>query len=252
LASLRYDAQWVGVRASDAGAPHGRFRVFVYAWPADTASDPRWIGDRDDIPAGWIRSDWTPADADLPGWEGREPAGRRHLPTWGAPTDTARHGRHEGRTEPTRLQRGPHAALSGDATPTYANGPRAGRDGRAVPGTVAPVRRQGGDLPAADDGHRTAVQWGDYEPAIRRWERLTRPAPSPTEPSRNGAARLSPRFVEFLMGLPAGHVTGVPGLSRNDQLKALGNGVVPQQAAYATRIWLAARLAGSSSVQSCA
>jgi DNA (cytosine-5)-methyltransferase 1 len=54
------------------------------------------------------------------------------------------------------------------------------------------------------------------------------------------------------MGLPAGHVTGVPGLSRNDQLKALGNGVVPQQAAYATRIWLAARLAGSSSVQSCA
>lgn len=35
------------------------------------------------------------------------------------------------------------------------------------------------------------------------------------------------------MGLPAGHVTAVPGLTRNAQLKALGNGVVPQQAAYA-------------------
>jgi len=35
------------------------------------------------------------------------------------------------------------------------------------------------------------------------------------------------------MGLDEGWVTDVPGLSRNAQLKALGNGVVPQQAAYA-------------------
>jgi DNA (cytosine-5)-methyltransferase 1 len=41
--------------------------------------------------------------------------------------------------------------------------------------------------------------------------------------------------VEWLMGLPAGHVTGVPGLSRAQQLRVLGNGVVPQQAAAALR-----------------
>ncbi len=35
------------------------------------------------------------------------------------------------------------------------------------------------------------------------------------------------------MGLPAGWVTAVPGVPRNAQLKALGNGVVPQQAALA-------------------
>ncbi len=35
------------------------------------------------------------------------------------------------------------------------------------------------------------------------------------------------------MGLPNGWVTAVPGVPRNAQLKALGNGVVPQQAAYA-------------------
>lgn len=35
------------------------------------------------------------------------------------------------------------------------------------------------------------------------------------------------------MGLPAGHVTDVPGLTRNQQLRALGNGVVPQQGAAA-------------------
>lgn len=41
------------------------------------------------------------------------------------------------------------------------------------------------------------------------------------------------------MGLPDGWVTGVPGLSRNDQLKALGNGCVPQQVALALRLLLA-------------
>jgi DNA (cytosine-5)-methyltransferase 1 len=34
LADLGYDAQWTSVRASDAGAPHSRFRVFVVARPA--------------------------------------------------------------------------------------------------------------------------------------------------------------------------------------------------------------------------
>ncbi len=36
------------------------------------------------------------------------------------------------------------------------------------------------------------------------------------------------------MGLQEGHVTAVPGLTRNQMLKALGNGVVPRQGAFAT------------------
>lgn len=40
------------------------------------------------------------------------------------------------------------------------------------------------------------------------------------------------------MGLPEGWVTAVPGLSRNAQLKALGNGVVWQQGAAALRLLL--------------
>jgi DNA (cytosine-5)-methyltransferase 1 len=40
-----------------------------------------------------------------------------------------------------------------------------------------------------------------------------------------------------MMGLPAGWVTGA-GLTRNQELKALGNGVVPQQAAAALRVLL--------------
>jgi DNA (cytosine-5)-methyltransferase 1 len=58
-------------------------------------------------------------------------------------------------------------------------------------------------------------------------------APNPTKPDgRDGAQRLSSAFTEWMMGLPKGWVTG-HGLSRKDELKACGNGVVPQQAALA-------------------
>ena len=77
--------------------------------------------------------------------------------------------------------------------------------------------------------------WGNYAGAIARWETiLGRPAPAPTD-----AGRLSPRFVEWMMGLPEGHVTDPAiGLKRAQQLKALGNGVVPPQAALALRLLL--------------
>jgi DNA (cytosine-5)-methyltransferase 1 len=45
----------------------------------------------------------------------------------------------------------------------------------------------------------------------------------------------SPFFVEWLMGLPDGWVTDVPGITANEWLKMLGNGVVPQQAEAALR-----------------
>ena len=41
-----------------------------------------------------------------------------------------------------------------------------------------------------------------------------------------------------MMGLPEGWVTDVPGLSRNAQLTAIGDGVVPAQAAMALRMLL--------------
>lgn len=83
-----------------------------------------------------------------------------------------------------------------------------------------------------------AVDFGPYAAAIARWEAVTgRPAPAPTEPGKDGRPRLSPAFVEFMMGLPDGWVcdTGIP---RNAQLKALGNGVVPAQAALALSLLL--------------
>lgn len=85
------------------------------------------------------------------------------------------------------------------------------------------------------------VNWGRYEAAIRRWEAvLGRAAPDPTEPNRNGRPRLNPEFASWMMGLPKGWVTG-HGLTRTEQLKAIGNGVVPQQAMAALAILLGVR-----------
>jgi hypothetical protein len=85
----------------------------------------------------------------------------------------------------------------------------------------------------------TVTEWGKFQPAIERWEHtLDRAAPAPTKPDgKDGAHRLSSAFTEWMMGLPDGWVTDV-GLSRTDELKACGNGVVPQQAELALRFLL--------------
>jgi hypothetical protein len=86
---------------------------------------------------------------------------------------------------------------------------------------------------------RDGISWGKFEPAIRRWEEtIGRPAPAPTKPDgKDGNHRLSSAFTEWMMGLPKGWITDC-GLKRNEELKACGNGVVPQQAELALRILL--------------
>ncbi len=92
-------------------------------------------------------------------------------------------------------------------------------------------------------GSVDGVDWGIYAAAILRWESvLGVAAPYPTEPNKNGRARLSPAFVEWMMGLTAGWVTDLK-IPRTAQLRALGNGVVPQQAAFAVRLMLTDLLA---------
>jgi len=115
------------------------------------------------------------------------------------------------------------AAADGSRGQDYA---RAGRQGSGGDDLVTAVIKE-------------ATAWGKYEPAIRRWEALTRPAPAPTEPNKNGNPRLSAAFSEWLMGWPAGWVTDPDiGISRNDQLRIVGNGVCPQQAEAALRYLL--------------
>jgi len=100
------------------------------------------------------------------------------------------------------------------------------------------IAEEGGDMTMPTLA-RTSTNWGKFEPAIRRWEKtIDREAPAPTKPDgKDNAHRLSSKFTEWMMGLPEGWITDV-GLSRNEELKACGNGVVPQQAQLALRILL--------------
>lgn len=68
--------------------------------------------------------------------------------------------------------------------------------------------------------------WEYYLEAIREWEYISgREAPD----FLDGRGKLNTEFVEWMMGFPQGWVTDC-GLSRTQQLKLLGNSVVPQQA----------------------
>lgn len=101
--------------------------------------------------------------------------------------------------------------------------------------------------PAERPGHAGArVNWGRYLGAVRRWEGIRGPAPVPVVTGPSGAPRLNPVFTEWMMGLPAGWITGVPGISWRDALRAAGNGVVPQQAAAALRDMLQASTAAEA------
>ena len=105
--------------------------------------------------------------------------------------------------------------------------------------TASERLQQGRQVNLHNEINEIGTNWGKFEPAIRRWEEaLGRPAPAPTKPDgKEGAHRLSSAFTEWMMGLPEGWITDV-GLSRNDELKACGNGVVPQQAELALRVLL--------------
>jgi len=68
-----------------------------------------------------------------------------------------------------------------------------------------------------------------------RWQEIVgRLAPSPAVLREAAVPRPSPMFVEWLMGLPEGWVTDERhALTANQQLAALGNGVLPMQAVVA-------------------
>lgn len=227
LAATGYDVLWRSLRASDIGAPHRRERVFLLAWPRHTA-DPdrtrrllqRHQRTEPSRRPHAARPATTPANPAGVGHRHRWPPGGRGIPPTavaagaslgrpeGVAANTEGDGRDQGLSISTWLEGRPHAAL----------------------GRHAPSIR-----------HRavaSAVDWGPYTAAVHRWEQvLDRPAPHPTETGQHGGPVLSPKFVEWLQGLSAGWITGLP-LPRTAQLRALGNGVVLQQAAHAVTLLL--------------
>ncbi|MET8501634.1 DNA cytosine methyltransferase [Streptomyces microflavus] len=196
LAAIGYGVRWTCLRAGDpeVGAPHERDRWFAVAHPAD--ADPHHLGRH-----------WRPRhQPETQGWA--EPAHRSDTPP-GTPARVLR-------LVPTQAAR------------DWRSGASNLMDFNARPLNEFVVNR----LPYS--GSWISTDGIDYGPAIRRWEHITgRPAPCPTEPGTRGNRRLSPVFTEWLMGLPAGWVTSIPNVPRKEQLRILGNGVIPRQAHHA-------------------
>jgi len=257
LAGIGYDARWCCIPASAVGAPHRRTRLFVVAWPAAYAdsgtvwvkpvTEPRCGG-----PAGVGLDRLTAAHATGYGrtawWT--EPAGEFGRPDDALGGDASADSQGDGLVRDPGIagsgaarRGGERVTAGGDRCPPDADTERGRCDGgQEIP---EPAGRPGRGTAAAGPAGGSG-RWGRWAPAIERWEYLTRPAPDPVELGRRGNRRLNAAFSEWMMGLPAGWVTAVPGLSRNDQLRLIGNGVVPQQGAAALRWLLADTLRGAA------
>ena len=181
LARMGYGVKWGTVRASEAGAPHQRKRLFIVA-----NSDGMGAG-RDEHRKLFVKED-------------------------------------ERETEREERQR---------VRVTSGHGNKAITDTDGSAGTQRNKRTKTGQpTPHRGNAKRCGLQdgwpWGQYEQAIKRWEKVTRrAAPIPVD-----EGKLSALFVEWMMGLTEGWVTDIVD-HRGRALKMLGNGVVPQQAALA-------------------
>jgi len=149
------------------------------------------------------------------------------------PTTRAQHGEDRNNTVYARSADKPQNlenALANLPTPTVAD---------TFTDNLKSSQQKEGSMHSVNLSQAVHMTWGRFQPAINRWEVINGfPAPAPTEPTgKDGAPRLSSKFTEWMMGLEPGWITGL-GLSRKDELKACGNGVVPQQAKLALTILL--------------
>ena len=201
LAEDGMDVAWTSVRAADIGAPHRRERVFIAVTPNDDGEGLRGLGRIDPI--------------------GRHADGRDRADGSGAPTKPAP-------LFPTPAVNDMGSRKTVEDWDAWTERMKERR-----------VNGNGHGKSLSIEVRKAPTSWGTYRDAVLAWEQHSgRQAPRPVEPAPEGGARLAPAFSEWMMGLPAGWVTDVPGITRNEALRALGNGVVPQQAAAAVSFLL--------------
>ena len=196
LTAIRYDAKWTLVRASDAGAPHRRERLFVFAYPqrADTDSFGFSLGYD---------------EGRTQGNKGQSQSLIGELGEIITNTDS------NARSQSRRINRGIQQARISEFDGS--NRQKHGVSGEVT--TDADNTRGFGSMQGLSKRFNTPLQM------------CMQDLPNPLDQD----GRLNSKFVEYMMGLPSGWVTEC-GLSRSQQLKILGNGVVPQQAYLALQL----------------
>ena len=206
LAALRYDATWRLVRASDVGAPHRRERLFILAYAESSRSRSQSIG----ISSEFSRTSSNSINANSKYWR-VSLSNDNHITS-----NTNSHARAKSRQTSRELR-------------TESVGLRAGQD----EGQAGQEHRSSCQT-ISDASGQCVSSIGNVSQLGRRFtsrrDMHLLQVPSPLD-----EGKLNAKFVEYMMGLPNGWVTDV-GLSRSQQLKILGNGVVPQQAEYALEL----------------
>lgn len=214
LREAGYAARWTVMGACAVGAPHHRHRWFLLA-----ANRPGPAPTPEAVRVGGGAVCGAPATGP-----------RRVLPT-----PAARDGGIRGTPSAEHAARrlaDPQRSLNLEDAVSLLPTPTAsayGSNQGGSAGRVGPVRYSLEQI--APDPER----WGRYAEAVALWENITgAPAPIPVETGPKGGPRMSALLPEWMMGLPAGTLTGH--LPRSAAIKQAGNGVVPQQAAAAWRI----------------
>ena len=200
LASIRYDATWRLVRASDVGAPHRRERLFILAQHSNTDGQRRPL----------VRN-----GSGKGGNQGQSQLIAREL----VETSIA-NSNSDARSQSRRT--------SGELRTESVGLRRRQNEGQAWKEHWSSCQTLSDTCCERFSSIGNMSELGRRFTSRREMHLLEVPPPL-------DQGKLNAKFVEYMMGLPDGWVTDV-GLSRAQQLKILGNGVVPQQAEYALEL----------------
>lgn len=219
LAEIRYDAKWTIVRASDAGAPHRRERLFIIAQPANANSERSDLGGQDSI------------------WD----KGQSQFEFNGMGATTTSNFDSDAQSESRRTDRSIYGSPSEIINRSNRNELRSSSS--IIADTIG--ERFENQLQTTKSGKsfeiRPSYADNEYQPhngqvsSIRRRFTARCEMHLQTPPNPLDQGKLNAKFVEYMMGLQPGWVTDIE-LSRSQQLKMLGNGVVPQQAELALEL----------------
>jgi len=235
LAEIGYDAEWCDIRASDVGAPHRRERIWIVAYPMRDGRNER-RAEREG--QEWIASfDGTSSNISDPNSGRREQCNQKErsvseFDANGATfPDTASARRDGSQGEEQHIQRSsPQASRPGygdnvadsESGKSRESPERKGREGFSGGGKEVDA--------LADSSNSGNVRWDrELEPA----QRQVRKHRGSAEDGSGEWWKIEPAVCELVDGLPAG-LDGYEGRvctkahERVNQLKCLGNAIVPQ------------------------
>ena len=202
LAEQGYDARWQVIRASDVGAPHQRARLFIIAYPNGEYGGVSLQTEKITNPNSDAREKSRRADRGISGETDEIINGSDRDEHWGSDTDA---------TNAT------YDRLSDSISSGYEK------------------TQSSSEVITSDSGSEYIPSVGNVQRLGRRFTTRREMHLQTVPNALDQTGKLNAAFVEYMMGLPSGWVTNID-ISRAQQLKILGNGVVPQQAEYALEL----------------